>query len=114
FYSTKIDSTFIASSSQKILEAAYNRAPIDPDLEKIYNTTTTNKTASIIIKTGSNFIKSLFLDELLPFKTFTDYTAIDIDINQDQIYINGITKGLDSLSTINIFNNTIPQENKVQ
>lgn len=114
FYSTKIDSIFIASSSQAILEAAYNKAPLDPDLEKIYNTTTTDKTVSIIAKTGNNFIKSFFLEGLLPFKTFTTYTAIDVDINQNQLYMNGITKGLDSLRTVTIFNNTIPQENKVQ
>jgi hypothetical protein len=114
FYSTVIDSVFMASSSKDIIDAAYNKEYIDLELEKIYNTTSTEKTVSIIIKSEHSFLKSFFLDEGLPLKTFTNYTALDVDINQNQFFINGITKGLDSLSTINIFKNTIPQENQLQ
>jgi len=114
FYSTVIDSVFMASSSKGIIDAAYNKEYIDLELEKIYNTTTTDKTVSIIIKSEHSLLKSFFLDEGLPLKTFTKYTALDVDINQNQIFINGITKGLDSLNTINIFKNTIPQENQLQ
>ncbi|WP_100614932.1 ribonuclease HII [Confluentibacter citreus] len=114
FYSTVIDSVFMASSSKDIIDAAYNKEYIDTELEKIYNTTTLDKTVSIIIKSNNSFIKSFFLDEGLPLKTFSNYTALDIDINQNQIFINGITKGLDSLNTINVFKNTIPQENQLQ
>ncbi|PKQ45342.1 ribonuclease HII [Confluentibacter flavum] len=114
FYSTVVDSVFMASSSKDIIDSAYDKAFIDTELEKIYNTTATDKTVSIIINSKQSFIKSLFLDQGLPLKTFTNYTAVDVDINQNQLFINGITKGLDSLNTINIFKNTIPQENQLQ
>ncbi|WP_100612898.1 ribonuclease HII [Confluentibacter lentus] len=115
FYSTVIDSVFMVSSSKDIIDAAYNKEYIDLELEKIYNTTTTDKTLAVIIKSNNSFIKSLFLDEGLPLKTFTNYIALDVDINQNQLFINGITKGLDASNTaINIFKNTIPQENQLQ
>ena len=38
-----------------------------------------------------------------------------MDVNQDDIYINGITKATDSTKILNnIFRNTIPQENQIQ
>jgi hypothetical protein len=114
FYSTFFDGVFMASSSQAIIEAAYNKTPIDSQLEKIFNTTTNDKTASIIIKSDTPFIKSIFIDDKLPLKTFTKYIAVDIDINQNQLLFNGITQSLDSLHAINIFKNTIPQENQLQ
>lgn len=114
FYSTFFDGIFMASSSQAIIEAAYNKTPIDSQLEKIFNTTTNDKTASIIIKSNTPFIKSIFIDDRLPLKTFTKYIAVDVDINQNQLLFNGITQSLDSLHTINIFKNTIPQENQLQ
>src|SRR5690606_28878809 len=114
FYSTVIDSVFLVSSSKNIIDAAYNKTAIDTELEKIYNTTTADKTVSIIIKSGNSFIKSFFLDDVLPLKTFTNYMALDVDINQNQLYINGITQSVDSLSTITIFKNTVPQENQLQ
>jgi hypothetical protein len=114
FYSTFFDNVFMASSSKDIIDAAYNKEAIDSQLEKMYNTTTNEKTVSIILKSDNSFIKSFFLDDRLPLKTFTQYIALDIDIKQNHLLINGITQSLDSLSTINIFKNTIPQENQIQ
>ena len=114
FYSTFFDGVFMASSSQAIIDAAYNKTTIDSQLEKIFNTTTNDKTASIIIKSDTPFIKSIFIDDRLPLNTFTKYIAVDVDINQNQLLFNGITQSLDSLHVINIFKNTIPQENQVQ
>lgn len=114
FYSTFFDGVFMASSSKAIIETAYNKTPIDSQLEKIFNTTTNDKTASIIIKSNTPFIKSVFIDDKLPLKTFTKYIAVDVDINQNQLLFNGITQSLDSLHAINIFKNTIPQENQLQ
>src|SRR5690606_23116086 len=80
FYTTVIDSVFMISSSKAIIDAVYDKVSIDTELEKIYNTTSADKTLSIIIKSNHSFIKSLFLDEGLPFKTFTNYIALDVDI----------------------------------
>ncbi len=116
FFSAIIDSTFFTSSSIKLVENAFNYSNTNPDLEKIYRTTSEDKTVSIILKCDENSpIKSLFTDEKLPLKTFTNYIAIDADISQDITLINGITQASDSSkSFINVFKNTVPQENQVQ
>ncbi|MGK0254793.1 MAG: hypothetical protein ACI9OE_002304 [Mariniflexile sp.] len=115
FYSTVIDSTFFASSSKIMVDAAFTNSEMNEELVKIYNSTSNDKTFSIIIKADTPFIKSFFIGDVLNLKTFTSYIAIDTDINQDEIYFNGITKASDSTkSAINIFKNTTPQENQIQ
>ncbi|WP_339918278.1 ribonuclease HII [Yeosuana marina] len=116
FYSAVIDSTFFASSSIKLVENAFNYSNTNAELEKIYRTTETDKTVSVILKCDeTNFIKSFFPDNQLPLKTFTNYLAFDTEISQDETLINGITQANDSTeSFINVFKNTIPQENQIQ
>lgn len=115
FYSVIIDSTFFASSSKIITENVFNAKNEDIDFEKIYSTINNDKTASIIIKPNNPFIKTFFINDSLNLNTFTNYIAIDTEISQDDIIINGITKAVDSTeSLINIFKNTIPQENLIQ
>tara|TARA_R110002049_G_scaffold122467_1_gene277326 strand:+ start:864 stop:3299 length:2436 start_codon:yes stop_codon:yes gene_type:complete len=115
FYSTLIDSTFFASSSKTITETVFNEKNKDLDFEKIYATINNDKTASIIIKPNNPFIKTFFINDSLNLNTFTNHIAIDTEISQDGIIINGITKANDSTeSLINIFKNTIPQENSIQ
>lgn len=115
FYSTVIDSVFIASSSRKIIDASFKNSNINIELDKIYNTINADKSLSLIIKNDHDFIKSFFIEDAIGFKNFSNYFAIDADISQDEIVINGITKALDSSkSFINIFKNTVPQENQIQ
>ena len=116
FYSVVLDSTFIASSSKTFIENTFDEKPINNNLEKIYNTTNSNKTASIIIKAKTDtFIKSFFIHDALTFKSFTNYLAVDVDASQNDLYLNGITKASDtSKSLINVFKNTVPQENITQ
>lgn len=116
FYSMVLDSIFIASSSKTFIENSFDAKPVNTELEKIYSTTSSDKTASIILEANRDkFLKSLFVNDSLLFKTFTNYLAVDIDISQNEIYLNGITKDSDSTkSLINVFKNTIPQENQTQ
>ena len=115
FFSTITDSTFFASSSKNIVEDIYNKQHKNAELEKIYNTTNSNRTLSIILKANNPFVESLFIEDSPALSTFTNYIAIDADVNQNEIFINGITKASDSTKKlINIFKNTIPQENKTQ
>ena len=116
FYSVLLDSTFIASSSKSIIENIFNEKPINTDLEKIYATTNSDKTASIILRANSDtFIKSFFIHDSLTFKSFTNYLAVDADISQNELLLNGITKDSDtSKSLINVFKNTRPQEIQTQ
>ena len=115
FYSTVIDSTFFASSSKDMVQNVFANTNLNEELVKIYNATSNDKTFSVFIKANSPFIKSFFIEPSLSLKGFTSYIAMDVDVNQDAIYINGITKASDTTkSAINIFKNTIPQENQVQ
>ncbi|MBD0824856.1 ribonuclease HII [Aestuariibaculum marinum] len=116
FYSTVIDSMFIASSSLNIIEAAFNNnITQNEELEKIYNTTSNDRTLSALLKADNPVLKSFFIEDTLALSSFTNYLAVDIDVSQNEIYINGITKANDSTkSLINIFKNTVAQENQIQ
>lgn len=115
FYSTIIDSVFFASSSKTIVNDAFNGFNNNVELEKIYNTSGNDKTFSIVINPKTNLISSFFIEDSLSLKTFTEYIAIDVELNQNDTYFNGITKATDSTeSLINIFKNTTPQVNQIQ
>ena len=115
FYSAVIDSTFLVSSSKTIIDAAFSNSNKNAELNKIFQTTSNDKTLSIIIKADNPFVKSLFKEKSLNLKTFTSYIALDAEINQNEFVFDGITTAIDSTkSVINIFKNTIPQENQIQ
>jgi len=108
------DSIAIAASNENTLKAILENKKDANDLKKIVNTINKEKDVSVILNNSSqSVINSLFNSEDLNFKSFTDYTAFDADISQDEILLNGITKAKDSLKLINIFKNTIPQENQL-
>ncbi len=113
FYSTTIDSIFFASSSKSVVDALFNNNAKDPELERTYKITGNDKTFSAILTPDNTFLESFFIEDSISSKTFTNYIGTDISINQDKILFNGITKAIDSSkSLINIFKNTIPQENQ--
>lgn len=115
FYSTIIDSVFFASSSKKIIDAAFLNANRPVELEKIYNTTNKAESLSVMIESEKEVIKSFFIEDSIRFEDFSNYFAVDFAISPDEIIINGITKATDSTeSLINIFKGNVPQENQIQ
>ncbi|WP_066224291.1 ribonuclease HII [Formosa haliotis] len=114
-FSVVVDSIFIGSTSKQIIEQSVNERPIQPELQKIYNTTSSEKTFAIILDTKNTKEASLFFaSDSIPLQIFSKYIALDTDITQDQITLNGITKANDSTnSLINVFKNTLPQLNKL-
>ncbi|MDO6761340.1 ribonuclease HII [Tamlana sp. 2_MG-2023] len=115
FYSAVIDSTFFASSSKALVEAVFENAPKDPELKKIYNTTGSDKAFSVVVKPENPFLKSFFIQDSIPLNDFSEYLALDIELNQNSIQFNGISKANDSTkSLINAFKGTVPQENQIQ
>ncbi|MFB9054707.1 ribonuclease HII [Formosa undariae] len=114
-YSTIVDSVFIGSTSKTIIENSLDVKPVSSELQKIYNTTATEKTFAVILDTEHVKESTLFFSsDSIPLQNFTKYIALDTDITQDQITLNGITKAPDSTNQlINIFKNTTPQENKM-
>ncbi|MGZ0015077.1 ribonuclease HII [Yeosuana sp. AK3] len=116
FYSAMIDSTFFSSSSKELVENAYTASNTDLALEKMYKATDDSKTVSIILRSDeNNLITSLFPKSDLNLEVFTNYVAVDLELTQDQLLFNGITQAIDSSkSFVNVFKNTIPQENQTQ
>jgi hypothetical protein len=114
FFSTVIDSVFIVSSAKKNIEKAFNNYSIDKEFQKIYNSTS-DQNLSVIVNNNSKLLSSIFIEDSLKLESFTNYTALDVELNQNDINLNGITKAIDSTkSLINIFKNTTPQVNETQ
>ncbi|MFV0565511.1 MAG: ribonuclease HII [Flavobacteriaceae bacterium] len=115
-YSTVVDSVFFASTSRHLINAVFEDTPINEDFSKIYHTTNNNRTFSVFVKAKTPFITSVFPDaEALPLKSFTKYLAIDVDVNQNKILLNGIAKANDSTqSLVNVFKGNTPQVNQLQ
>ncbi|MEL0457432.1 ribonuclease HII [Flavobacteriaceae bacterium SZ-1-7] len=115
FYSLVIDSTFFASSSLETTKGLLNESSVDEQVSKIFNTSSKEKTFSVIVKSNDDFIKSVFIEDSLSLANFTNHLALDVELSQNETYFNGITKATDSSeSLINIFKNTIPQQNQIQ
>lgn len=109
------DSIFIASTNQDLVEAAYNQKKPDINIKDIFLTSHTEQSLSIFINTKDpKFKPQLFLDEDMNNLQFANHLLLDAELTQDYLKFDGITKAVDSSkSWINIFKNTIPQENKI-
>lgn len=113
-YTVVKDSIAIAASNLNVLKTTLNKKSTPEEINKIAKTFNNKKAVSVLIHNKEeSIINSVFNSENLNFKNFTDYTAFDADISQDQLILNGITKASDSTKLINIFKNTIPQENQI-
>ncbi len=114
-FSKIIDSIFIASNTLSIVEQAESKNNLDPELEAIYNTSSKEKSLCVIMNLKNSKVKPLFFNDAeLNQQKFSNYLLLDIDISQDNLIFNGVTKALDSTnSLINVFKNTIPQENTI-
>lgn len=114
-YNTFKDSLFIASSSKKLLETSLVTTNKDENLKIILKTSDTKKPFSILVNNKyKQPINTVFVNDSISFNSFTNYTLVDADINQNAIILNGITKATDSTkSLINIFKNTLAKENKI-
>ena len=114
-YTTFRDSIAIATSNKSLLETVLNKKSQNETRKKVISTINSDNPISIIlVETPNNIIQSFFSSKALLFKDFSDYTSIDAIISQDEILFNGITKASDSSNKlINIFKNTVPQENEL-
>lgn len=115
-YSTIKDSIFFASNDQTLTESALkDKENINTELENIFKTAGTDKSASILINTQhKKLLPSFFLTKEMNESQLPEYFLFDSDLSQDQMVFNGITKTWDdSNSLINVFNKTLPQENKM-
>ncbi|NRA93509.1 MAG: ribonuclease HII [Psychroserpens sp.] len=115
YYSAIRDSIFLISNSKKHLKTSLQVDQNQDKFQDLFKVSKTDKSASIYIDLN----QSDFRPEILGSNTqnntqFADFILIDVDLNQDDILFNGITKTKDSSnSLINAFKSTIPQENLI-
>jgi hypothetical protein len=115
FYSIIRDSILFASNKLFITENSKKGSTVNSEIEIFYNALSTDKMVSIFIDHNTaSFNPILFDNAYLKANKFSNYTFIEGDISQHSILLNGITKANDSTkSLINVFKNTLPQENKI-
>ncbi|WP_033960216.1 hypothetical protein [Psychroserpens jangbogonensis] len=115
FYSTINDSILFISNRLKLAEASFEQKEVDLELKKLLTVSNKNKSLSVLINLKQNAFNPLhFKNPELNAVQFSNYLLLDGDISQNDIVLNGITKASDSTkSLINIFKNSIPQENKI-
>ena len=115
FFSKIIDSVFVGSNTLALIEQTNSKNMMDPELENLYNTSSREKSFSMILKLKNDQLKPHFFnDSLLNSKRFSNYMLLDVDVSQNNLVFNGITKATDSInSLINVFHNTIPHENEI-
>jgi len=114
-YITYKDSIAIGASNSKLLETILTKKSRNEARQKIINTIDKNKSVAVILSSSqNNLMTSYFNSEVLLFQEFSDYTSFDAVISQDEILFDGITKASDtSGKLINVFKNTIPQNNEL-
>ncbi|GAL68909.1 hypothetical protein [Jejuia pallidilutea] len=115
FFSTVVDSTFIVSSSKNIITNSYNSTENSTDFKKLYDVSGNNESLSILLRTNNALAPSFFIEDALKLSRLTDFLTLDTEISQNDIFVNGIAKSLDSSkNVIDIFKNTVAQENQMQ
>lgn len=114
-YSIIKDSIFFASNDRALTEAAMKQKNTDPLLDELFQTTSYGETLSVFMNTKEKSCQpNLFFDGQLNQAQLTNYLLLDADLTQDQLKFDGITIAKDSSkSLINVFKNTLPQENKL-
>ena len=109
----KKDSLIIGSSTKAHLETLFNNKTDNNSIKKIIATQSKNGTFSVYINKNSK-LKTVFKNKNLAFDDFTNYLTFDAEVLQDELILNGVTKAIDSSqSLINVFKNTIPQNNQL-
>lgn len=115
FFSTVIDSILILSSSKDIITNVFNSNDNNTDFKKLYDVSGNDESLSILIKTDNTPMPSFFIEDELKLNKLSDFLTLDTEISQNDIFINGIAKSLDSSKkVIDIFKSTVPQENQMQ
>ena len=111
-YSRIIDSIYIGSTSQTILENLKPKKNLV--FETLFKTTNNNSSFSLFMNSNSaTNLGNAFLPEEI--NAFSNWMSIDAEVFPDQITFNGITITNDTLpQLLNAFKNTIPQENSIQ
>lgn len=119
-FTTSVDSVFIASSSQKILESILLKRknkkikPLSPEFESAYSTLG-SQDLSIMIngKRFNDAFENVFPNaEKLP--QFASWVSLDVEMQPGHLKVNGIALAQDTIPQLmNVFKGTNPQQNLI-
>lgn len=115
-FSLNKNKEILMSSSMMLLENIVrlgHNTLVDPVLEKLYQASSKNKSATLFINPASNAA-------LLPVKEnneianpFSSWISLDFTANSDEVNLNGVAMAPDSIkSFVNLFKGTSPLSNK--
>ncbi|MEZ4810777.1 MAG: ribonuclease HII [Allomuricauda sp.] len=116
-FSMPSDGDIVLGSSQILMEnmvRAKKNNPVNPTLEKLYQTTAVGKSATIFLNVEeSPSIFSLKDGEDKIEKPFSEWVSLDFSANSDEVSLTGIAMAPDSTKNfINLFKGTSPLINK--
>jgi len=106
----------ILASSQMLMEnmiRAKGSTPINPTLEKLYETAGINKSATLFMNLEGNPSLLSLNEKNKSIKPFSEWVSLDFTANSDEVSLNGIAMAPDSTKNfINLFKGTAPLANK--
>ncbi|HZW62547.1 MAG TPA: DUF3352 domain-containing protein [Flavobacteriaceae bacterium] len=114
FFTAIKDSIFIVSSSEDILKNLLDKKPETNEVNTLLKTSDEQASFSLLINSKNQPFPHVKLMDSVALATFTHLSMLDVEVSQDRLLLNGITKAADSTkSLINVFKNTLPQQNKL-
>lgn len=113
-FSVVKDSLFIGASQMDLLIQSLDKKNNPLKFTELLDTADKNSQLYILINENNNYFNSFFINDTVAKKKLGNSVLVDIDLKQDEILFNGIIKATDSTkSLIEVFKNTMPQENQM-
>ena len=115
YYSTSKDSILFISNRLDLVEKSMAQQQTATQMEALFATAGLEQSLSIYIKENDSalnfdFLRNKFNDSL----TFSKHTILDVDVSQNDLYFNGITKApFSSGALINKFKGSRAQHNRI-
>lgn len=111
-YSIKQGKHFLMSNSLNYLMNALSKKENNYRLVNDFKVIDQSKDVSVI-NYDQQFLGSIFNPKAKDsvIKVFSDFSTLDINFESNSIRISGVTTAADSLATLQLFKNTIPQSN---
>ncbi|AEM69816.1 ribonuclease HII [Allomuricauda ruestringensis DSM 13258] len=116
-YSLQKNNDILLSSSMMLMEnliRVSENTPVDPTLEKLYQASSLDKSATIFINPSGNtsWLALKEQDETMD-NPFSSWISLDFTANSDEVNLNGVAMAPDSTKNfINLFKGTSPLANK--
>ncbi|WP_299529711.1 ribonuclease HII [Ulvibacterium sp.] len=121
FFASRLDDKIAISSSQAVLEDLlenFGKVEIPKELQRLYRASGVTKPASLFMDMDENaeLLESILKDNPgIDITNFSDWLALDIDLQLDQINLRGMSMVRDSTQNyLDLFRNTTPLVNTIQ